>query len=556
MTRLGPRMVPAVCLALGAVMGARAFGSEEPSAAARNLTIGDGSGWCFLGGAWTQNAEGVIRPPDRRNLHSRAFRTVQAFGDVTAEFEYNGDYRETGTGNAGLILRAADANHFYLVHFPWGGQQLRAKHFWAAIAKVDGDAYLRNIAAEWVPGLPSETDRWFRVRVVAKGPEIAVWVDGRRAVRVTDTTYQRGCVGLAGYGWYAFRNVRVSGESLPPTRWDADAKIPTHTFTVGLDSQNMPSGCVAPNGDVLLAAGDKLVRSSDKGRTWAKPETLPAKLGAVTDYGNTMFRTAKGRLIVQTWQNREEAKADVPTITISESADNGRSWSDPVPAKVASGWPALPKKLTPYGPLVETQDGALLRFLLGRAQAENEPFTDVRTWGSIHCKAYVVRSVDGGKSWSAAIELDRPSWSGTPRGQIPGSLDFTEPTAVAIGNKVTTLIRPVYSPFMWQCWSDDGGATWDAAVRATFPGYAQSMVRTTSGAILCAHRYPGYAVNVSYDGGLHWDAGTIIDYPAWAMGCLVEVEPDVVLSTYMNASRELPLLAQRIRVTPTGIKPL
>jgi hypothetical protein len=109
---------------------------------------------------------------------------------------------------------------------------------------------------------------------------------------------------------------------------------------------------------------------------------------------------------------------------------------------------------------------------------------------------------------------------------------------------------------MWQCWSPYSGATWDAAARATFPGYAQSLVRTRSGAILCAHRYPHYAVNVSRDDGLNWDEGTVIDYPVWAMGCLVEVEPDVVLCAYMNASRKEPLLAQLIQVTPTRLKPV
>jgi hypothetical protein len=61
-----------------------------------------------------------------------------------------------------------------------------------------------------------------------------------------------------------------------------------------------------------------------------------------------------------------------------------------------------------------------------------------------------------------------------------------------MGNKVTVLIRPVYSPTMWQCWSDNAGASWDAAARTTFPGYAQSMVRTRCGTIVVAHRYPHY----------------------------------------------------------------
>ena len=529
--------------------------APEPSDNELHLKIGDGSGWHFPVGDWIEDEEGVIRPPDRGNLHSRAFRTDQGFADLVAEFEFNGNYRETGTGDAGLILRAKDANHFYFVHFPWGGQQLRAKHFWAVIAKVEGDGYLRNIAAEWAPGVPSETDRWYHVRVEAEGPEIRVWVDGRLALSVSDETYQNGCVGLAGYGWYSFRNVRISGIGVPPPPWDETLEIPTHAFTVGLTSEKMPSGCIAPNGDVLLAAGDQLVRSKDKGRTWEGPEALPEKLGEVTDYGSTMFCTSDGRLLVMVYRTQAEVEKPVPEILMAESVDNGLTWSDPAPAEVAPEWPAQPKSLTPYGPMLENKDGVLMRFLLGGVKEENDTFTDVRTWSSIHCKAFVIRSADRGKNWSAPIELDRPSWCDKPRGAIPGSLDLTEPTGVVVGDSVTVLVRPVYSPFMWQCWSYDGGATWDAAARATFPGYAQSMTRTASGAILCAHRYPLYSVNVSHDDGLHWDAGTVIDYPVWGMGCMLEVEPDVVLAAYMNAQRNMPLLAQLIRVTRAGIGP-
>jgi len=519
------------------------------------LTIGDGKDWHCLPAPWTEDAQGVIRPPDRRNLHSRAFCTSASLADGTVEFEFNGDYRETGTGMAGLILRAGDPNHFYYVYFPWGGQQLRAKHFWAAVAKVDGDAYLRNLGAAWVPGVPSETGRWYRVRVAVDGPRIRVWVDGRHALEVTDSSYSAGRLGLAGYGWYAFRNVRYEGQGSSVATWDRSPGIPTHTFTVGLSSEEMPTGCMAPNGDVLLAAGSRLVRSADRGRSWSEAAALPESLGKLTDYGSTMFRTRRGRLIVMVCRTQEQVGKPEPEILIAESKDNGATWSDPVASQVAPGWPAAPANLVPYGPLVETADGTLLRFLLGGVKEEGDRFTDVRTWGAIHCKAFCIRSTDGGAGWSAPTDLDQPSWVGAARGSIPGSLDLTEPTGVALDNALCVLVRPVYSPYMWQCWSPDGGLSWDAAARATFPGYAQSMVRTSSGAILCAHRYPGYSVNVSRDGGLNWDAGTVIDYPAWAMGCMIEVAPEVVLCTYMNAERNLPLLAQLIRVTPDRLEP-
>ena len=529
--------------------------ADSPVRTSHPLKIGNGDGWSFSGAQWDETAEGVISPPDQRNLHSRAFYTAATAKDFSAEFEFNGSYREVGSGGAGLVFRAQDANHFYAVYFPWGGQQLRATHFWASVVKVDGDAYLRSLKSAWVPGVPSQTDRWYQVRVDVAGSKIAVWVDGRHALDITDDSFRQGAVGFLGFGMYHFRNIRIHGDLLAPPAWDGQQAIPVQHFNVGLDSQNMPSGCIAPNGDVLLAAGNLLVRSNDKGRTWGKPETLPDTLGTVTDYGNTMFRTSKGRLLVQMWRDREQTKQPVPQIHIAESSDNGLTWGDPVASEVAGGWPEVPAKLVPYGPLVETQDGTLLRFLLGGAP-EGSRFTNVVTWGSIHAKAFVIRSTDGGKSWSGPIELDQPSWSGTPRGTIPGSLDLTEPTGVAIGNRVMVLVRPIYSPMMWQCWSGNAGASWDAAARTTFPGYAQSMLRTSSGVIVCAHRYPHYSVHLSRDDGLNWDEGTVIDYAFWAMGCVVEVEPDIVLCTYMNQERNAPLLAQLFRVTPEGIRPL
>lgn len=128
---------------------------------------------------------------------------------------------------------------------------------------------------------------------------------------------------------------------------------------------------------------------------------------------------------------------------------------------------------------------------------------------------------------------------------------------MAIGNKVTALVRPVYNPTMWQCWSDDAGANWDAAVRTTFPGYGGPwVVRTQNGTLVCGHRIPHFALNLSSDGGLNWDEGTVIDFPAWANGTAVEVEPNVLLCVYMNYDQSKPLLVQRVRVHPDRVVPM
>ena len=324
-----------ICLAVGLMIGYIGWAQqgERPTGEmtaenSRQLQIGDGTGWSFLGGQWTEDEAGVIRPEDTRNLHSRAFYTAQAFEDLVVEFEFNANYRELGAGQAGVILRAADSDHFYFVYFPWQGQQLRAKHFWAAIAKVEGDGYLRNLKAVWVPGVPSEVDRWYKVRVEAQGPEISVWVDGRFALSVTDESYSSGCLGLGGYGWYFFRNVRMTGTEAAAPAWNNEGQLRANAFTIGLDSESMPTGCVAPNGDVLIAGGSKLVRSSDKGHTWGEPVELPEKLGGLSDYGSTMFCTSAGRLVVMIYRSRSKEGNPVPEILMSESADNGYTWSD------------------------------------------------------------------------------------------------------------------------------------------------------------------------------------------------------------------------------------
>ena len=516
--------------------------------------------WQFSGNPWQQRDDGIITPPNKGNLHSRAFFASHVYEDFTAEFEYTPEYRETGHGGAGLILRAKDPNHFYAVYFPWGGQSLSGKNYWASIVKVDGDAYLRSLSSAWVPGLPSETGRSCKVRVVVKGPLIEVWVNGRQAVRAIDDEYKVGLVGLMGYGWYSFRNVQIQGHPKPAPAWPERMELLSHSFTVGLSSSLQQSSCLAPNGDVLIASGNQLVRSRDSGRTWNAPETLPSFLGAVGDQDgfSSMFHSRDGRLLVQIFRRLgNRGSSEVPEILLSESKDNGATWSMPTPSKVEAPWPSQAQPLYPTGAMVQTEDGTMIRFVYGSLITEPGP-NNGSTWrAGPPYKSYVTRSADGGKTWSGAIEIDQPAFEGKPRGTISGSHDLTESTGVEFGNQVMALVRPVYSPYMWQCWSSDGGRTWDSAARTTFPGYGgPCLLKTQNGMLVCSHRMPHFSINLSADGGLNWDQGTVVDYPVWAMGTMVEVEPNVLLCTYMNSQRHEPLLAQRIRIHRDRIEPL
>ena len=92
-------------------------------------------------------------------------------------------------------------------------------------------------------------------------------------------------------------------------------------------------------------------------------------------------------------------------------------------------------------------------------------------------------------------------------------------------------------------------------VRGPFPGYAApNMVRTASGATLIAHRMPALCIHCTRDDGVTWDPGTTIDSGMWAMGSMVEVEPDIVLYVYWDSYAGL-MRSQRIAVTPSDLSP-
>ena len=78
----------------------------------------------------------------------------------------------------------------------------------------------------------------------------------------------------------------------------------------------------------------------------------------------------------------------------------------------------------------------------------------------LHCQAFTSRSDDDGLTWSKPVNIDTPGFA--PNGdKLEGNLDLTEQIGAQLGSgRVMAFIRPIYSPWMWETWSDDGGKTW------------------------------------------------------------------------------------------------
>jgi hypothetical protein len=170
----------------------------------------------------------------------------------------------------------------------------------------------------------------------------------------------------------------------------------------------------------------------------------------------------------------------------------------------------------------------------------------------------VIRSEDDGRTWTAPVLCDANNRDpGEPltdlmfagRSYEVAMDEGEEGTLVGIG-------RPDRDPYMWRLLSNDGGKNWEPAAIGHFPGYCPSLTRTRSGALVATVRYPHFAAYLSRDGGRTWGLPVIVDYCLWANQQAVEIEPDVVLVTYMGKIMnpgEADSRIARLKVTAAGL---
>ena len=504
--------------------------------------------WAFAGGAWQEDAEGVVTPPQQADQHL-AFYTERAYADVEAEFEFR---RDGSHGGVGLIVRGQDARRYCAAEFPFCGQQIREGHFWAAITRADDTGWARVLACERVPGVPAEAGLWHRARVAVRGDEIRLWVNDRPLPAVRDATHAlSGCVGLLSWGACSVRNLRVSGTMAAADPWNSALQPVRPWFspypTAG-DRQASSGLTRAPNGDLLLVVDTAVARSTDLGCTWQ--EVWRSEEAAI----GTLAATRDGEVILMRMASRRPF-----AIEVARSADHGANWSAFQQAgEVRLGGDVDAAYL--YGSILELADGGLLAF--GHAVPDNPGGVEVivkdgRRYRPAQVPGQVcfcLRSDDGGRSWSDPVNLDGPN----PRPDLWMSFkdQTSEVTAIETRDgEIVAFNRPGLTWAMWETRSRDGGRTWTPMSTGPFLSYACAAPprATASGALVVGGRFPALALRISRDNGVTWDTYQI-DTEIWAMGGMYEVAPDVVLWVYGSGANQLR--AQHFRITPSGVEPL
>lgn len=530
------------------------------------LAIGDGSGWSFMNGEWANGAAGELMPPDGTKVEYLAVRTDEAWADFDTRFRFK--MRAAGCG-ARLLFRLQDARRFYALDIPWCGQQTRARHFWAGFIIAEGTSLQRYLNFDLVPGLCAVRDRWYEARVQATGSRLRAWIDGILVADVEDTTYASGRLGFGGIvSPYPetphFREAEVDGEVVAAPDWPGLEAPRPHWITPCPEAdpkayQSYANMIQSKSGEVTLylTFGDPnhgeirravFIRSPDGGRTWAAPEpaTLQQGLGA-----NFIRRDGTWVCIFH-----KEGNDERPFYTY-ESDDDGRSWSAPQPMDSQGERPEGWELRGPIRP-VRLHDGSLVLHVISlyagaprTASVQVPPAT-----------AFALRSEDDGRTWSAPVRCDTqnmaPGEPISPNSPSHALAGFTSELDVAEArdNVLIGIARPYRDIFMWQIQSNDGGRNWEPAAIGHFPGYCPSLTSTVSGALVATTRFPYFAARLSRDGGRTWELPVIVDYAPWANQQAIEVEPDVVLVTYMGDIMEPGKADSRIarlRVTEQGL---
>ncbi|MDP6449388.1 MAG: exo-alpha-sialidase [Lentisphaeria bacterium] len=532
-----------------------------------NWKIGDGEQWSFLNGNWEDAADSELVPPDGFDLEYIAVRNDAVYADFSASFRFK--FRAAG-GCARLLFRMQDTRRFYALDIPINGQQARSRHFWAGLVVVDGGPLQRYLNFALVPGLCPRIDHWYDARVEATGSRLRAWINDIPVADVEDSTFASGRLGLTALvNPYEenchFSSLQVEGTEEEATPWPGLQKPEPHWITPCPEPepetyQSYASLIKSNSGDVTLYLSfgnpnscetrrGAYIRSTDAGRTWGKqePATLQQGLGAP-------FVRLDGTWVC-VFPNHPIHKESL--LYCYESADEGRSWTGPAPLKIEGGWPAEWRPVGGWRP-VRMHDGAIvLPILSGLVDEPKSP-----SLVPFHA-AITLRSEDDGHTWSAPVLCDRqhlkpgePVTTEMGGGLVHAARYFEVAIAEADDDVLIGIGRPERDPYMWNIRSNDGGRTWEPGALGHFPGYCPALTRTASGAIVATTRFPHFAARLSRDGGRTWEPPVIVDYCGWANQQAVEIEPDVVLVTYMGEIThpgKADSRIARIRVTDDGL---
>lgn len=490
--------------------------------------------WLFERGRW-EIGNGELRQL-RASRASAAFLKGPAFSDFTLSVEFYVEAKGRGVRAAAVIFRATGTRTYYWLHLD---------------TRNDGIILVRSTPMNsWIEirrvRHRLDDGRWHAVVVRCAGATIRVYVDGERVLEAQDSVIAAGRIGLGtSQGAVRFRSLRIQGEMVAMSQPLRNEEPPYKVISRGEAAgpyQAFPDACRLANGDIMCVfyagyghvslpneqwpKGGRIcyVRSSDEGRTWTEPGILYDDADDNRD--PHIAQLADGTLVCSFFslRPREGGGYSLVGVQLVRSRDGGQTWDEQAEL-VVPGWACS-------APVRQMPDGTCI---LGVYRQEGD-----KAWGG------VIRSTDGGKTWSQPIPIGREA-----------GLPLDAETDVILLKDGTLFAALRSSRINMHCaTSPDLGLTWSPVRDIGFKGHCPHLTRLTSGRILLCHRVPNTSMHISDDEAKSWRGPYSIDNVPGAYPATVELRDGTVLVVYYEEGEGSAIRAMRLRILDDGIEPV
>jgi Neuraminidase (sialidase) len=285
-------------------------------------------------------------------------------------------------------------------------------------------------------------------------------------------------------------------------------------FYAGWEHVSLPTEA-QPTGGRIAAC-----YSGDEGTTWTPAQIIYD--GPDDDRDPSIVQLKNGTLLCTYFSLRKSETRPYEGLGswLIASKDGGKTWSEP---RIISP--------TYYvsSPVRELADGALI---LGLYRETGED-----------ANGAVTRSLDGGATWSAPIDIDN------------GGLRLdAETDVIALKDGRLYAAQRTQKESMRFSISKNMGLTWSVSAPMGFPGHAPYLYRAPSGVIACAHRLPNTSLHYSADECTTWQGPVAIDEVNGAYVSMVTLKDDTTLVVYYEEGAGSSIRARKCRITAGGVE--
>lgn len=484
--------------------------------------------WVFPeSSAMIQDGELVL---DGRQAMSRAFFQPMEWSDVRLRAKFLVEPGGSGVLACGFIVRAADADSYYYVHFDRNQ---------AILVRSDSGASWNEIKR--AGGLNKPAGEWHEGELQVVGDTLKISLNGELLFQSTDSTLKSGRIGFyANQGQAHVKDIVVTGaghkttdnlkfppksyihvctdagagayEAFPDVCRLSDGRLMT-VFYAGYGHVSLPNDQLPRGGRISYCTSD------DEGHTWSAAKVLYD--GPDDDRDPSIVQLASGRLICNFFSLRQTDQAGKRWMGLGAwmvtSDDLGQTWSTPQ---------QIARDAYCSSPIRELSDG---RLILGLYREGN---------GSAN--GAVVISDDEGRTWGDVIDIDN---GGTPLAAETDVIELKDGTLYAAQRAVMSFSV-----------SKDRGNTWSVSKPMGFAGHCPYFLRTQDDIILLAHRVPSTSLHYSLDECETWSDNVPVDTVGGAYPSMVNLKDGTVLIVYYEEGAGSSIRAKRLRATHSGIE--